>query len=79
MGEGLNFLLTIILCRRYVDTAFNMFDVTGDGHVEAKVSTEFVFYLNFNTRQVAVRITITVCTPPPVRLCFGMTFHATCH
>ena len=77
MGEGLNFLLTIILSRRYVDTAFNMFDVTGDGHVEAKVSTEFVFYLNFNTRQVAVRITIMY--PPPVRLCFGITFHATCH
>jgi hypothetical protein len=25
------------VCRRYVETAFNIFDVTGDGEVEAKV------------------------------------------
>ena len=32
------FLLTLLSSPvRYIDTAFNLFDVTGDGNIEAKV------------------------------------------
>ena len=38
------FLLTMLSTpQRYIDTAFNLFDVTGDGNIEAKVSSGFLF------------------------------------
>ena len=39
------FLLTMLSTpQRYIDTAFNLFDVTGDGNIEAKVSNPVTQY-----------------------------------
>ena len=38
------FLITLLSTPpRYIDTAFNLFDVTGDGNIEAKVDNKMLF------------------------------------